>query len=215
MSAVNCPICSTLEAKIVEQLMASLALKTFKRNEAIYNLGEDSLGLFLISKGSVKLSKNTLQGKEVVMQILQEGQTFGEAGVLGQPKNLETATASTNSQIFFFPREKLVTLCESHPTLFHSLLSSLFHSLSQLHQVIENIGLHSAKEKVWSYLCQLSPEPNSRIVRLSAKKHEVALLLGLRPETLSRTLSEIEELGFIKMNHKQIELLRPHTDFPI
>ncbi|WP_374030664.1 Crp/Fnr family transcriptional regulator [Bdellovibrio bacteriovorus] len=80
--------------------------------------------------------------------------------------------------------------------------------MANLNNVIENINTPSAKERVWTYLCRLQTEQNKEVVQLSGKKHEVALMLGLRPETFSRALAELENDGHIKMNHKQVQILQ-------
>jgi len=69
----------------------------------------------------------------------------------------------------------------------------------------------SARERVSSYLKRLyrEQEQQNTLIHLAGKKHEVALMLGLRPETFSRSLAELESEGVIKMNHKQIQILLP------
>lgn len=203
----NCPICSNQEEKTTEQIIPLLQLRKFPRGSLIFEQEGNSSGLYLINKGSVKISKLSPAGKEMLIEILGPQQTFGEAGLLGQQKNTETAMASENSEIFFIPKTELQNILNKNPKLYQSVVQSLIRWMDRLHMVIENISLSSARDRVWSHLCRLQQEQNRPIIQLNGKKHEVALMLGLRPETFSRTLAELESEGLIKMNHKQIQLI--------
>lgn len=202
----NCPICSTQEEKITEQIIPLLQLKKIPKGSLIFEQEGNALGLYLIHKGSVKISKLSPSGKEMLIEILGPKKTFGEAGLLGQQKNTETATASEDTELFFIPKAELQSVLSKNPQLYHSVVQSLIRWMDKLHVVIENISLSSARDRVWSYLCRLQQEQNRPLIHLSGKKHEVALMLGLRPETFSRTLAELEAEGLIKMNHKQIQM---------
>ena len=94
-----------------------------------------------------------------------------------------------------------------HPELYQSVVQSLIRWMDKLHLVIENISLSSARGRVVTYLTRLEKEQQASTIRLNGKKHEVALMLGLRPETFSRTLTELETEGLIKLDHKQIHIL--------
>lgn len=203
----NCPICSTQEEKITGQIIPLIQKKHFAKNSQIFEQEGVSTGLYLIQKGSVKISKMSPAGKEMLIEILGPGKTFGEAGILGQTKNTDSATTCDDSDIFYLPKAEFQQVLAKHPELYQSVVQSLIRWMDKLHLVIENISLASAKDRVWSYLCRLQSEQNRPLLHLSGKKHEVALMLGLRPETFSRTLAELESEGLIKMNHKQIQML--------
>lgn len=203
----NCPICSTQEEKITEQIIPLLQRKHFPKNSQIFVQDGPSQGFYLIQKGSVKISKISPSGKEMLIEILSPGKTFGEAGILGQDKNTDNATTCDDSEIFFVSKADFQRILAKHPELYQSVVQSLIRWMDKLHLVIENISLASAKDRVWSYLCRLQSEQSRPLIHLSGKKHEVALMLGLRPETFSRTLAELEADGLIKMNHKQIQIL--------
>lgn len=203
----NCPICSTQEEKITEQIIPLLQKRYFPKGTLIFAQEGPSQGLYLIQKGSVKISKISPAGKEMLIEILNSGKTFGEAGLLGHNKNTDTATACDDSDIFYIPKNDFQHVLAKHPELYQSVVQSLIRWMDKLHMVIENISMASARDRVWSYLCRLQNEQNRPLIHLSGKKHEVALMLGLRPETFSRTLADLESEGLIKMNHKQIQIL--------
>lgn len=207
----NCPICSTQEETVTEQILSVIQKKSFAKNAVIFEQQEDSQGLFLIIKGAVKISKISSNGKELVLGLLGPGKTFGESSLLGQDKQADSATASEATELFYLPKKNFQAILLQNPQLYQSVVASLVRWMSNLNQVIENINTSSAKDRVWNYLCRLQSEQPHPLIHLDGKKHEVALMLGLRPETFSRILSDLETDGIIKMNHRQIQILQNHA----
>lgn len=203
----NCPICSTQEEKITDLIVSQIQKKTFPKHSIIFGQDSDAHGFYLIHKCAVKISKISPAGKEMLIEILGHGKTFGEAGLLGQQTNADTAITAEDSEIFFIPKKDFQQILAQHPELYKSVVQSLIRWMDTLHVVIENISLTSARDRVWTYICRLQQEQNKPVLHLPGKKHDVALMLGLRPETFSRTLSDLEAEGLIKMNHKQIQVL--------
>lgn len=204
----NCPICSSHEEKVTNQILNFLQKKSFSKNTMIFDQQEDARGLYLVTKGSVKISKISPAGKEIVLQILGAGKTFGEGSILGQDKNADTATALEPTEIFYLAKKDFQIILNENPLLYQSVVNSLVRWMENLNTVIENINTPSAKERVWMYICRLRTQQQDKpLIKLDGKKHDVALMLGLRPETFSRALSELEEEGMIRMNHKQIQII--------
>lgn len=204
----HCPICSTQEEKITEEILGLMQKKSFPKGSLVFSPQENSQGLYLITQGTVKISKLSPQGKEVVLGILGTGKTFGEASALGLQRHEDTATATENSEVFLLPSTDLQRLTQQYPLFYQSVVSALVRWMANLNQVIESITLSSARDRVWAHLQRLQADQGGKqVIQLQGKKHEVALMLGLRPETFSRTLSDLETEGLIKMNHKQIQIL--------
>lgn len=203
----HCPICSTHEEKVTNQVLNLLQKKNYPKNAMIFEQQDDAKGFFLVTKGSVKISKISAAGKEIVLQIVGIGKTFGEGSVLGQEKNADTATTLEPSEIFYLAKKDFQVILTENPALYQSVVNSLVRWMENLNLVIENINTPSAKERVWLYLRRLREQQEGPVIQLGGKKHDVALMLGLRPETFSRALSELEQEGSICMNHKQIQII--------
>lgn len=204
----KCPICSSQESNTIDQILTIMQKKTYAKNAMILDQTEIATGLYLIAKGAVKVSKISSLGKEIVLQILKTGDTFGEGSLLGQENQGNTITVIENCEIFYLSKRDLEPLLLKKPQLYQSVVASLIRWTQNLNSVIENINTPSAKDRVLLYLARLKKEqPHQNILQLDHKKHDVALMLGLRPETFSRALTELEDEGIIKMNHKQIQIL--------
>lgn len=206
-SELNCPICSSMEESVTNEILAHLSPVKAKKDNVILSPDIVSPGLYLIGKGRVKVFRLNSNGKELILHLLKDGDCFGEKSAMDGAPQGEFVTATTETSLFLLPREKLHDLLQKHPKLYPSVLRSICRWMDHLNGVIESISLSSARERVSVFLKRLVVEQESDLVSLPHKKHEVALMLGLRPETFSRALAEIEEQGAIKLNHRQIQVV--------
>ncbi|HEY8270506.1 MAG TPA: Crp/Fnr family transcriptional regulator [Pseudobdellovibrionaceae bacterium] len=204
-----CPICSSHEEKVTDQILQIVQKKSYAKNCVIFEQEQEASGIYLIQKGSVKISRISPLGKEILIEILSAGKTFGASGLFGQGRHADTATTSENCELFVLPKKEFKEILSAHPELYHSVIQSLCEWMDRLNNIIENINTPSARERVASYLKRTQQDQNNILIHLNGKKHEVAMMLGLRPETFSRALAELEAEGIIKMNHKQIQILLP------
>ncbi len=204
---LNCPICSSMEESVTNEILAHLSPVKAKKDNVILSPDIVSPGLYLIGKGRVKVFRLNSNGKELILHLLKDGDCFGEKSAMDGAPQGDFVTATTETSLFLLPREKLHDLLQKHPKLYPSVLRSICRWMDHLNGVIESISLSSARERVSVFLKRLVVEQESDLVSLPHKKHEVALMLGLRPETFSRALAEIEEQGAIKLNHRQIQVV--------
>lgn len=196
-----------MEESVTNEIVAHLSAVKVKRDGVILSPDVVSPGLYLIGKGRIKVFRLNSNGKELILHLLKDGDCFGEKSAVDGAPQGDFVAATADSNLFLLPREKLHELLQKHPKLYPSVLRSICRWMDHLNNVIESIGLSSARERVAVFLKRLVVEQESDLVSLPHKKHEVALMLGLRPETFSRALAEIEEQGAIKLNHRQIQIV--------
>jgi len=207
LAELNCPICSTLEEGITNEILSHLRRQDFTRDSTIIPSEQVSPGLFLLQSGRAKVMRLNPQGKELLLQILEPGDCFGEKSALDGTAQSDFVVAGTDVRLYLLPREKLLELLQKHPSLYPQVLKSICRWMDHLNGVIDSIGMASARERVAAFLKKLVVEQESELITLPHKKHEVALMLGLRPETFSRALGEIENAGAIRLNHRQIQVV--------
>lgn len=209
----KCPICSSQEEKVTDIIIPLIRHLKFKKNSVLLKQGEALNGFYLIYKGKVKVSKVSPLGKEVILGFLGPGKTFGEASLFNSDVTSDLMTVTEGSDIYFIPKEDFQKILQHRPELYHSVISSLVRWMDKLNSIIENIGVSTAKERILKFLISLQKDQQKDTLELTEKKHEVAMMLGLRPETFSRTLAELEADGLLKLDHRKIKVLKDLSEF--
>src|SRR5215813_13869303 len=91
---------------------------TFQKGEIIYAAEEPSASLYLVSRGRVKVSRIFHTGREVVIDIYQRDEFFGESALAGPMlPRLEQATALERVTVMMWPVSKVERLISAHPGL--------------------------------------------------------------------------------------------------
>src|SRR5262245_56270834 len=73
-----------------ERLSRGLRCRSYRARDAIFLAGDPGSSLCVIQSGRVKLSANSPDGREVILDLLGAGEVFGELAVLdGQPRSVD------------------------------------------------------------------------------------------------------------------------------
>ena len=89
-----------------------------------------------------------------------------------------------------------------------SLLRKLDRKSQSLKQLLELRSIRSARDRILQYLL-FSTNPGETKIIFDRSYKDIATELGLSPETLYRTLAELEREAIITRNGRQIELVTP------
>jgi type VI secretion system protein ImpH len=99
------------------ELLAMMDQKTVPGSTVVMLQGKPATSMFVIRRGKVQLSRRDGPGKETVVGILGEGDSFGESALLkGKPYN-RTALTLTECEIFTIDREQLAAFVARYPDL--------------------------------------------------------------------------------------------------
>lgn len=182
--------------------------KRTEKGEMIFSEGDPGDGFYIISDGMVKIYKMSMDGKEQILHMFGPGELFGEVPVFSGQAFPANAEAAKSSRLFFFPRNAIVNLMASDPTLALNMLAVMARRLRMFTIQIENLSLKEVPARLAGYLLLLSEEQGSRkSVQLNISKGQLASFLGTIPETLSRILKRMSEQGLITVEGRRIRLM--------
>lgn len=156
--------------------------------------------LFLIRDGVAKVRTYTVDGDEVVMSLLGEGDVFGEMSALDGAVRSADVVALTPLRLVKLRSAPFAALLRQQATL---ALALACLEASRLRDLNQRFALQSADATTrlldaLAYLARKSgPEAQpTAVIPLLAQK-EIALIAGLARETASRTLSKLRTRGTV------------------
>ena len=115
------------------------------------------------------------------------------------------ALALSDSRFCTLSSQDMHELLRSYPELGIKIIADLSQKLSQAETKIESLTLKSAEARLLEALIEYSGGQKS--FTLETSKKDIASEIGMRPETLSRSLKKLKQTGQIKVDGKSIQLL--------
>lgn len=218
-SCVNCSLrelclpigLSTDEMRELDTLITQA--KPIKRGEALYRAGEPFRSLFAIRLGFFKASVISEDGREQVTGFHMTGELMGMDAVSADHHTCD-AIALEDSEVCELPFTDMEELSRRIPALQHHLYKMMSREIVRDHGVMLLLGNMKAEERIAAFLLNLSQRfairgYSASSFHLRMTREEIGSYLGLKLETVSRSLSKFQENGLIKVQNRLIEIIDP------
>ena len=186
--------------------------KSLERGEILFHEGEPSEALFAVMRGQLKLVRYSPKGRELLIHLVNPGQTFAEAALFGAGTYPATAEVTQACRLWCLPRAALLELLRATPELGLAMLGSV--SL-WTRKIVSKLELHTQRrveERLAIYLLSRAGsrelEPGDRI-ELAEPRNLIAAQCGTAPEVLSRTFRRLEEDGVLEAAPHHVTITDP------
>ncbi len=167
---------SGLPAEVLQKLSEISEVVEAEKGRVIFTEGERATALWCVFRGKVKIYKISLDGKEQILTVAEDGDTFGEVAVLKGSLYPAYAEAMVSSVLVKLPVTALISLVKREPMVALGLLGAMAEKLKTLNKMVENLSLREVPARLASYL--LEESGGKDIVMLHIPKGELAKLLG-------------------------------------
>ncbi|WP_044409828.1 cyclic nucleotide-binding domain-containing protein [Thiomicrospira microaerophila] len=181
------------------------------KGQYLYKAGQTFETLFAIKAGAVKAFNITQQGEEQILGFYLPGDVIGMDG-LQDLMHQCNVVALESTTVCLLPFDQLERLALQIPALNHQLLCLMSRGLNDGRIHSEILSKRNADQRVAYFVWYLSRRFLSRgykhtEFRFGVLHREVAMFLGLTPETFSRILSKLMELNIVAWRRKDIQIL--------
>jgi CRP-like cAMP-binding protein len=198
--------------------LASLGFRRNVSSESIlFQQEAPADSCFLLEEGEIALRRLSRSGDEVELARIGPGDWFGEIILFAARVFPAQAVAVKDCVVLEFRRSAI--LSSPDPAVSSFFLSLLARKCLSLNHRIEELTIMDTRERLAHFIIGLCPGHMAGCkggltncsFPLPKKKREIAVELGMAPETLSRTLRQMEKEGYIKVKGSQLEV--PSCDF--
>ncbi|MFN0022735.1 MAG: Crp/Fnr family transcriptional regulator [Parvularculaceae bacterium] len=174
-----------------------MARRTVAKGRALMEEGRPNDSLFLIIQGSFRLLKHLEDGRRQVTGFLFPGDFMG---VRATALSAYTAEALEDSRVCHFPHKYLDAIAADCPGVKDRLIARGQTEYHKAQDHIVLLGKKTAEERVESFLHLVARSIGRDGIEapLPMPRQDIADYLGLRLETLSRTLAVLKKKGAIR-----------------
>jgi len=191
----------------LDEEIRSLGIKRkYGKKALLFSATEEARGFFYVLAGEVRVFRMDEKGREIEVVRLQPGDFFGEAAVFATGQFPAFAEAIKDSEVLYFERDAFFRKLEKSLGLARFFLSLLAQKCLVLNERIEALGLRTVRQRLAQYLLSHCSGDRGCLIELNIKKTELARLLGIASETLSRNLREMSQNGLIEVRGRSIRV---------
>lgn len=165
--------------------------------EHVFCEGDPRRHVFRVEEGVISIYKTLSDGRRQVVEFAHPGDLIG-LGTLGE--HVLSAQATCDSKLKCLSAAALEREAEHDPELALKLYKSVSQELAATRDLLVSLGQRSALERVSLFLLNLHMRPSAAdgpVVHLSMLRSDIADLLGLTIETVSRSLTKLRAMGII------------------
>lgn len=198
---------STLDLDFLESLASHTSLRSYKRGEIIFWQGDPCAGLYIIRQGSVKLFKLAPNGRELIMNVYEEGDSFNEVPVFDEGKNPINVATLEDSEIWLVEAQAIQRLVNEKPELAHAVIRNLCSNLRMLVGIVEELSLLQVTNRLARLLSRLPQEQLDGPAAQRLTQDQLAARLGTVREVVARSLRELERSGAIQVAGRRISVM--------
>jgi CRP-like cAMP-binding protein len=200
------PLFNGLEANEIARIASGTREISAARGDVLFHKGDHSTGFHLVVYGQIKLAFTSSQGSEKVVDIMGQGQTFGEAVMFMEKPYMVYAQALNDSLLLHISKSVILKELDSDPKLGRKMIAGLSIRLHHLVTDVESYSLHSGRQRIIGYLLRdnIENDAKSLMVTLPTNKGVIASRLNLTQEHFSRILHELTDKGLITVQGRKI-----------
>ncbi|MEP3049992.1 MAG: Crp/Fnr family transcriptional regulator [Erythrobacter sp.] len=218
LACETCPVrdsaaCAVLSSEEREALSAAGRTRTLERGEMLFAAGDEATACATLISGALKVVSTDSNGNEQILALVHPAGFIGE---MFAPFAHHDVVALSDCRMCTFARSDLERAVETYPALARALLRRSQEDLHASRSLLALTGHSSAEERLAALLYDFaqaasqSPCHPTAQFELPLSRGEIANMLGLTIETVSRRLGDLEKDGIIKRAGKRgIEMIDP------
>lgn len=178
--------------------------RSFRKRAVLFHEGEAGHSMFLLTGGTVQLHKNTEDGREVVIRLVQLGEIFAEVVLFEQERYPVSARALVSSEVLVFPRAEIHRLLATE-SFRNGFIALLIARQRYLAERIRELTTEDVEQRFFAFLRRQYGD--QRVVKVPLSKKDVAAAIGTTPESLSRLIQRLQDDQIIEWQGQEIRML--------
>lgn len=208
------PLLADLSDGSLEQLSRQSWVRRYPEGQVLTSEGDPGDGLLIIEHGSVRVSRYTAAGQEVVLAIVEAPDAIGELALVDGAPRSATVTAQTDVQIRVLPREAFLELVASDPNVTLAVMRVLAGMVRATNERLSDFLSLDVPGRVAKWLLARAAthgeqEGDRILVPFELSQSELATALGTTRVSINKALRTFETLDAIELAGDSIRLLKP------
>jgi CRP-like cAMP-binding protein len=200
------PLFEGIDQEELVMLADSIRMRKFPEGASLFLQSDPSDSVYLVRRGAISIQLLSTDGRELVINEMNQGDCFGELGILTGELRSASAEAIVDSEVLIIPRSTFLKVLEQEPFLSRRLLEITASRLQDSTRREEALAFHDAQQRLAYQLLQLDQSTGEKGY-LTMSQEDLAQRVGLARQTVATILGRWRRRGWLLTGRGHIVLL--------
>ncbi len=199
------PLFSSVGDEDLASIASLLIERRFPKNKTIVEEGLPGDYMYVIREGRVKVTKLSGDGREKILEMLEEGDFFGEMSLLDSAPRSASVKALADVTILALARNDFLNVLKRSPDLALAVIQELTRRLRQIDEQASSLSFQRVKERTQGLLLRLAREEtdvDGCLATPAITHQQIADMIGTSRETVTRALKTLKDQGWLAKQGK-------------
>jgi CRP/FNR family transcriptional regulator, cyclic AMP receptor protein len=201
------PLFRGLPPASLERVVGLATQRHYRSGENIFSQGDPGDALYAVIAGQIRISAGTADGREMSLNIMEPGDTFGEIALLDGGRRTASATATAPSELVAIRRDHFFALLEREPGVALELLKLCGERLRWTSGLVEDAALLDAPARLAKRLLGLGELHGQRSpagLTLKISQEDLATFLGVSRQVVNQHLQGWKAQGWVELGRGSV-----------
>ena len=201
-----------LKEKELGYIAEKMVAKHYENGKYIFLEDSEGEQCFFVGEGSVKVTRLSKDGKEVILAMLNAGDFFGEMSLLDGESRSANVIALEKTEVLTLNRDDFLVVLHDYPQISIQLLKEMAGRLRKSDRQIASLSLSDAEKRIALCIIRFADEQgiikNGKVsIPKAPIQQDIANMAGTSRETVSRALGILEKELCIERNGRELIIL--------
>jgi CRP-like cAMP-binding protein len=200
----------------LDKALGNGILRSVEGGGFFFMQGDPASHAYVLVSGRVRMLLVTPRGQQITMRVMSPGETFGGIALLN-PQNgyPATAQAEEDSAAMAWDTAHLRDLAKTEPSISINTMQLMHGYITELQERQQALVTGRVEQRIARILLKLASESGKKVaegvlINIPLTRQDVAEMSGTTLFTVSRTMSEWERNGLLKIGWEQVIIREPH-----
>ncbi len=191
------------------RLLSKGRTRRFEQGDILFIEGLKGSEFFLVIEGDVRLYKTSPDGQEVSLRIIRPGEIFAEVVLFENTTYPVSSVALSPGSVFCIERSSFTGLLDEREFR-NEFIALLMKKQRYLAERILYLTSYDVEERFFHFLMERYGKRD--IYTVDMAKKDIASTIGTIPETLSRLILRLRNLGVLQWEGNTLKVKRDYLE---
>lgn len=206
------PILGELPTATIQRLLSCATTRKVRRGATIFAKGDAGTQLIAVLSGRIKIVVSSPEGRELVLNVVHEGDVFGEIALFDGRPRTAGALAISDCELMSIDRRHFLPLVREQPDVALKLIEILCARLRRSSEQYEDIMFLNLRARVAKLLLRLAEEVGGALPRkVLVTQQDMSQMAGMSRESINKQLRAWAQAKWVRLERGGVVVLRPQA----